>query len=190
MNNYERKLEDKAIEAVVKHTLNKVTSIAQKYSQQKAAKEGRSEHQKKQSWKDLVPQALWSFKDRFDEKKAERLPMHRPWDMKVELIPGEPLPIKKKIFKATREEKKAIEEFLNENYKKGWIQRSYSRMAAPVFFVGKKDGAARMVTDYRGLNRITKVDPYPIPIMKTLPDNLTNANWFTTLDLRKGYNNI
>ena len=47
-----------------------------------------------------------------------------------------------------------------------------------------------MVTDYRWLNRIMKTDPYPIPIMKTLLDNLRDANWFMTLDLRKGYNNI
>ena len=32
---------------------------------------------------------------------------------------------------------------------KGWIRRSRSNFAAPVFFVGKKDAGARMVIDYR-----------------------------------------
>ena len=60
----------------------------------------------------------------------------------------------------------------------------------PVFFVGKKDGGARMVIDYRPINQICEVDQFPIPIMHILPDNLKEAKWFTTLDLRSGYNNI
>ena len=53
----------------------------------------------------------------------------------------------------------------------------------PVFFVGKKDAGARMVIDYRPVNSVCKPDPYPIPIMHTLPDELGRAKWFTTLDL-------
>ena len=47
-----------------------------------------------------------------------------------------------------------------------------------------------MVIDYRQLNNITQPDQYPIPGMKTLPDELGQAKWFTTLNLQQGYNNI
>ena len=63
-------------------------------------------------------------------------------------------------------------------------------MASPVFFVGKKDAGARMVIDYRKVNEICEPDPFPIPIMHTLPDELKKARYFTTLDLRAGYNNL
>ena len=35
--------------------------------------------------------------------------------------------------------------------------------AAPVFFIGKKDGTKRPVIDYRHLNDITIRDSYPLP---------------------------
>ena len=47
-----------------------------------------------------------------------------------------------------------------------------------------------MVIDYREINKICEPDPFPIPIMYTLPDYLKNAKRFTTLDMRAGYNNI
>ena len=108
--------------------------------------------------------------------------------MKIELE-QEP-PKKSAIYALSPLEKKAVDEFIKENTKKGWIKESTSEYAMPMFFVGKKDAGARMVIDYRPINSVCKVDPYPIPIMHTLPDELGKAKWFTTLDLRSGYNNI
>jgi hypothetical protein len=53
--------------------------------------------------------------------------------------------------------------------------------------VKKPDGSLRFCTDYRGLNNVTIKDRYPIPRTQELIDNLSNAKYFTSLDLRSGY---
>ena len=42
--------------------------------------------------------------------------------------------------------------------------------------------------DYRGLNRITKKDRYPLPLIPDLLDRLRAARIFTKIDLRGTYN--
>ena len=67
------------------------------------------------------------------------------------------------------------------------IKPSHSPWSSPVVVVGKKDGEKRLCIDYRKLNRVTKVDAYPLPRIDDLLDSLGRANWFTTLDLASGY---
>ncbi|KAL5510913.1 hypothetical protein ACEPAG_4670 [Sanghuangporus baumii] len=98
------------------------------------------------------------------------------------------------IIKLTREEQAALNAYVQELLDKGWIEKVQPHepcpVAAPVFFVGKKDGGARAVTDYRDINDATVSDPYPIPIMSVLPEKLEKGKFFFTLDMRSGYNNL
>jgi hypothetical protein len=50
----------------------------------------------------------------------------------------------------------------------GWIEAADAKcpMAAPMFFVWKKDGTRRPVIDYRKLNDITIKDSYPAPLYR------------------------
>jgi hypothetical protein len=47
-----------------------------------------------------------------------------------------------------------------------------------------------MCVDFRGINDITIKNRYPLPNIKELQDRLSNAKWFTALDLRDGYHLI
>jgi len=47
-----------------------------------------------------------------------------------------------------------------------------------------------LVQDYRGLNKVTVRNRYPIPLTSELIDQLREARYFTHLDLRNGYNNV
>lgn len=69
----------------------------------------------------------------------------------------------------------------------GIIQESDSPWASPVVLVDKKDGSHRFCVDYRELNRVTDVDPYPMPRVDDLLDDLGEASYITTLDLTRGY---
>lgn len=87
-------------------------------------------------------------------------------------------------------EQKELDEFLTENLATGRIRPSKSPMAAPMFFVKKKDGALCLVQDYRHLNEITVPNKYPLPLIPELIDQLKTAKYFTKMDIRWGFNNI
>ena len=55
---------------------------------------------------------------------------------------------------------------------------------------GKKDGTARMVIDYRKLNKQTVKDKYPLPRIDDTLDALSGAKIFSTLDLFSGFYQI
>lgn len=54
----------------------------------------------------------------------------------------------------------------------------------------KKDGTFRFCVDFRHLNAITVKSKYPVPIIEELLDELSGANWFSSLDLTAGYHQI
>lgn len=71
----------------------------------------------------------------------------------------------------------------------GCIEPSSSSFASGLVLVRKKDGSLRVCVDYRGVNKKTIPDCYPIPRIDDLIDTVgqCHGKLFTTLDLRKGY---
>ncbi|XP_075461913.1 uncharacterized protein LOC142497684 isoform X2 [Ascaphus truei] len=70
-----------------------------------------------------------------------------------------------------------------------WIhQQVYISCGSVFFFVGKKDGSLRPCIDYRGLNKMTVKNRFPIPLIPKLLDRLRGASIFTKLDFRWAYN--
>ena len=64
---------------------------------------------------------------------------------------------------------------------------SLLQFAAPILFVGKKDGSRRLCTDFRALNKITIKNRYPLPRIEDLQDCLYRAKVFSSIDLTSGY---
>jgi hypothetical protein len=58
----------------------------------------------------------------------------------------------------------------------GRVRPSTSPYGAPVLFVVKKDGSLRMCVDYRGLNKVTIRNKYPLPRIDDLLDSLGSAS--------------
>jgi hypothetical protein len=67
------------------------------------------------------------------------------------------------------------------------IRPSQSQWSSPVVLVRKKNGKLRFCVDYRKLNNVTKKDRYPLPRIDELLESLSEASWYTTLDLASGY---
>jgi len=63
-------------------------------------------------------------------------------------------------------------------------------MAALVFFVKKKDSKLCPVQDYCTLNTMTVKNKYLLPLIPELIVKLYGAKYFTTLDVRWGFNNV
>ena len=90
----------------------------------------------------------------------------------------------------TREEDKALNQFINDQLLKGYIEPSKSPYAFPFFFVKKKDGKLRLVQDYCVLNAWTVKNQYPLLLIPVLIRDLGGAYVYSKLDVRWGYNNI
>ena len=74
----------------------------------------------------------------------------------------------------------------------GCIEPSCSPYASGLVLVWKKDGRLRVCVNYRGINKYTVPDRYPIPRIDELIDTVgrQKGKIFTSLDLMKGYHQI
>jgi hypothetical protein len=126
------------------------------------------------------------FPDIFPDSLPDGLPPDRGDAMKIETDPNADPPVRP-IIRLSIAELDELKKQLDELLRKGFIKPSTSPYGAPVLFVKKKDGTLRMCVDYRGLNRITRKNRYPLPRIDELIDRLKGARYFSKLDLREGY---
>ena len=130
-----------------------------------------------------IPAVYDRFKRLFSEEASQRLPPSHPWDHAIELKPDAPDAIPCKVYPMTPAEDKAMEEFICEQYAKGYIRPSKSPYASPFFFIKKRDGKLRPVQDYRRLNSYTIKNQYPLPLIADLTNSFAGAHIFTKLDI-------
>jgi len=63
-----------------------------------------------------------------------------------------------------------------------------SSVSSPILFIPKPHGCGlRLCVDYRGLNRVTIANRYPLPLMSELQDRIRGAQFFTKIDLKNGF---
>ena len=134
-----------------------------------------------------LPIEYSDFVDVFSKESSKKLPPHRPYDHRIPLLPDSQPPFGP-IYPLSEIELKELKSNLKENLDHGFICPSSSPAGAPILFVKKKDGSLRLVVDYRGLNKITIKNRYPLPLIGELLDRLKTAKIFSTIDLRGAYN--
>ncbi|KAJ9546613.1 hypothetical protein OSB04_019156 [Centaurea solstitialis] len=128
------------------------------------------------------------FPDVFPED-LPGLPPDRQIEFGIDLVPGA-APIARAPYRLAPPELQELSEQLQELSGKGFIRPSSSPWGAPILFVKKKDGSHRMCIDYRGLNKVTIKNRYPLPRIDDLFDQLQGASWFSKIDLRSGYHQL
>jgi hypothetical protein len=134
-----------------------------------------------------LPEKYKDFVDVFEKINADQFPAHRPYDCLIDLEERHSSPFGP-IYGLLEPELQALRDYLTENLAKGFIQHSKSPVGAPILFVKKKDGSLRLCVDYCRLNKITKKNRYPLPLILGLLDRLRTRKIFTKLDLRGAYN--
>jgi len=125
----------------------------------------------------------------FGKVDSERMLMRKVWDHAIDLKETFK-PQKGRIYPLSKNEREEVQNFVEDQLRKGYIRLSKSPQTLPVFFVGKKDGSKRMVMDYRNLNDQTIKNNYPLQLITELIDNMGSKKVFTKMDLRWGFNNI
>ncbi len=136
-----------------------------------------------------VTNLLKEFSDVFPTELPKELPPKRAIDFEIDLEAGH-TPPSRPTYRLSTEELAELKKTLDDLLSKGFIRPSVSPFGAPILFVKKKDGSRRMVIDYRGLNRITVKNKYPLPRIDELLDQLGGAKVFSKLDLVSGYHQI
>jgi hypothetical protein len=137
--------------------------------------------------RNIVPPQYHDLLQAFSKTRADTLPPHRPYDHAIDLEPGTKPPFGP-LYSLSEPELKELSAWIKENLSKGFIRASQSPGGAPILFVKKKDGSLRLCVDYRGLNRITIKNRYPLPLISETLDRLRGAKVFTKIDLRGAYN--
>ena len=143
-----------------------------------------------------LPSHFHAYLPVFDRKASEALPPLRGpgVDHRIELekdkkgrepeVPWGPL------YNMSRDELLMLRKTLKELLNKGFIRVSSSPTAAPILFVKKPGGGLRFCVDYRALNRLTRKDRYPLPLIQETLRNLSEAIVFTKLDVRAAFHRI
>ena len=129
------------------------------------------------------------FTEVFSEEATDHVPLSQPYDHKINLDETF-IPKIGKIYPLSPDEKKATEDFLEENLASGKIHPSNSPQAFPFFFVKKKKRKLHPCQDYCYLNEHTIQDAYPLSLISDLIDKLKDAKHLTKFDVWWGYNNI
>jgi hypothetical protein len=90
----------------------------------------------------------------------------------------------------SRDELLVLRKTLTELLDKEFIRVSNSPAAAPVLFVRKPGGGLRFCCNYRALNKLTRKDRYPLPLIQETLNRIGKAKWFTKMDVIAAFHKI
>ena len=101
---------------------------------------------------------------------------------------GDAKPIRQRPYRIPWAQRDAVKRELEMMEHHGIIEESVSEWAQPVVIVPKKDSQeVRICVDFREVNKLAKVVPYPLPRVEDLIDKMAGAKYITTMDLSRGY---
>lgn len=134
--------------------------------------------------KQKIVHLLQGNKDLFAQKDSE---LSHTDTVKMKIETGDHPPIKLRQYRTPLNNRKIIDQAVDEMLEAKIIERSKSPWSFPVVIVDKKDGSKRFCVDFRALNKITKANSYPLPLIDDILALLGKAKYFSSLDLKSGY---
>ena len=99
-------------------------------------------------------------------------------------------PVKQPLPRVTFAFQESVKVDLKYILEDGVIERSTSEWACPLVIVRRPSGDLRIRVDYRKLNEATRVTSYPLSNMTETLNRLTDAKFFTSIDMVSGYHQI
>ena len=130
---------------------------------------------------------LGTFKDQFakDKTTISTTPLTQ---MSINM--GDSDPVSQKPYLVVMKHYQWVKKEINKLLEAGVIRNSHSSWLAPIIVVPKGDGGKHLIIDYRALNKVTRKFVWPMPKVEDIFSQLNGAKYFSTLDLRAGYNHI
>lgn len=103
---------------------------------------------------DGVPVEYHDYLEVFNKAKATSLPLHRPYECSIDLLPGT-APPRGRQYSLSAPEMKAMDTYIGDALATGIIRLSLSPANAEFYFNGKKDKTLHLCIYYIGLNKTT-----------------------------------
>lgn len=100
---------------------------------------------------------------------------------------GDALPIKQRYYPVSPNVQQHIDQELDEVLKHDIIEPSSSGWSSPIVLVRKPDNTFRFCVDYRRLSSVPKKDAYPIPYVNQILNQLRDARYLSSIDLKSAY---
>ena len=119
---------------------------------------------------------------------ASKLPEHiRINDHGIKLVNGYQQPPYGPIYSLKPVELETLKAYIETNLANKFIKLSKSPAGTPILFDRKSDGSLWLCVNYRGLNKLTIKNRYPLPMIRESLDKLGRARRFTKLGFTSAY---
>ena len=96
-------------------------------------------------------------------------------------------PIRQRAYRTPQAIKSKVQDEIDNMLNLGVIEEINSSYASPIVAVNKPNGDIRLCTNYKALNKVTVVDPYEMPRIDEILEDVAHAQFISTLDLTKGF---
>ena len=137
-----------------------------------------------------VAEAYTEFIPIMTAEMAEVLPKHTVYNHAIDLKEGTTPPWGP-IYLLNETELEELRKWLKKMTDMGAERQSKSASFSPMLFIPKgHDSVLCLCIDYRGINKITVPNHYPLPNMDELKERVIGAKWFNKIDLKNGYHLI
>jgi predicted aspartyl protease len=143
--------------------------------------------------RDVLQRHRSVFTEELPIKTAEQIAASKQFS--IVLIGSEVRPVKQRERRMSPAEIEAATQWVKDEVAAGRMEPSTSEWAAQLVIVPKRNDKGevsgwRICGDYRNLNEVTKADAEPLPLMQMAYDRLAGMQYFSKLDLLKGFNQI
>jgi hypothetical protein len=100
----------------------------------------------------------------FEKANTDKLPLHHLSDHTILLTDGFKPPFGP-LYLLSHPKLEELKYWLDENLSKGFIHTLSSPATVPILFIKKGDSSLSLVIDYRGINKGTIRNRYPLPLL-------------------------
>jgi len=129
------------------------------------------------------------FLDVFDRAQSDKLPPHRSYDHKIELI-SDSTPPRCRVYRMSSAKLLKVKKYLNENLSKGFITSSQTLYFFLVLFALKANEDLRFCVNYRKLNVISKRNRYSLSLIDEIIGKIVSCKHLTRLNIISAFNKL
>ncbi len=136
-----------------------------------------------------LPSKYHEFLDVFDRAQSNKLPSHRFYDHKIELISDSTLS-RCRVYWMFSVKLLKVKKYLNENLSKRFITSSQTFYFFPVLFALKANEDLRFCVNYRKLNVISKRNRYSLSLIDEIIGKIVGCKHLTRLNIISAFNKL